>query len=206
MILSNCLSETAQPLVLDTSVVINLIATTIPVQIIKSLAQNVVVGEATIQEIGFGEKKGYQDSGCLKLLIDNGVVGVEEMDEGAFQIFEELVTGGMASSLGDGEAATIAIAVSKGKTAVIDEKKAHNICAQKFPEQLVGTTIELLSHSAVLDAVGQTSLSDAVLQSLQNARMQVRAHQLDWVIGMIGEDAAANCRCLNRLMRARNSK
>ena len=86
---------------------------------------------------------------------------------------------------------------------LIDERKAHRICAERFPDLRVASTIDLLAHPSVGNALGGGGLADAITQALLSARMRVPAHHIEWVVGVIGSERAAECPSLPRRARQR---
>jgi hypothetical protein len=60
----------------------------------------------------------------------------------------------------------------------------------------------VLTHRAVLAALGESSTADAVFNALRFAWMRVPSSALEWVIELIGSERAATCECLPRAFRA----
>jgi predicted nucleic acid-binding protein len=201
MTFSSCLTEEDSSLVLDASVVINLLATGHPVPILRALAMPVVVADNVVREIERGAVNGRQELDLLTRVIDDQVVGVAELEGDALQTFFDLVSGNSSESLGDGEAATLAFAHGIGGSAAIDEKKATRLAADRFGSLKIVTTIDILAHDTVRAALGDARLADATLQALRLARMQVREHQFDWVARVIGMENVETCSSLNRLAK-----
>jgi predicted nucleic acid-binding protein len=198
MTFSSCLSNRREGLVLDSSVIINLLATGNPGAILKSLAVPLWVTEQVISEISQGVTNGRQGFGTIEKLVDDGVLDIAVLSASSLEFFFAMVTGQTANSLGDGEAATIAHSIGNGLLAAIDEKKATRIANERFGSLQLVTTVDILACELVLKALGKEALSQAVCQALQVARMQVREHQFDWVLQLIGKEQAARCSCLKR--------
>ena len=108
------------------------------------------------------------------------------------------------ATLDDGEAATIAYGVEKGAIALIDERKATRICAERYPQLVVGNSFDVLAHSAVLASLGDGATAGAVFSALRFARMRVPPSALKWVVELIGPERAAICECLPRAFRAKD--
>jgi predicted nucleic acid-binding protein len=117
--------------------------------------------------------------------------------------FEALVVGAAADTLDDGEAATIAYALEIGATPIIDERKAHRICNERFPSFALASTVDLLAHASIEAELGREALTDAVLQALLNARMRVLPHRIKWVVDLIGHSRACECPSLPRVVSRR---
>lgn len=203
MIYSSCLTDEDCLLVLDASVVINLLATGHAREILAALNRPVLLPEPVVHEVENGEQRGHgAATKCRELFID-GRIEIADLDGASLPIFMDLVGGTTSSSLGDGEAATIAIASTRPGCAVIDEKKATRLLAGKFAHIGAATTIDLLSHETVLRQIGRERLAAGTILALNEARMQVREIQFDWVEDIIGEAAVATCSGLRRLLRGR---
>jgi predicted nucleic acid-binding protein len=110
--------------------------------------------------------------------------------------FEQLVAGPAQSTLDDGEAATIAFGLQAAAGVVIDDKKARNMCAARFPSLEVKTTCDLFRHPVVMENLGKEKLRQAVHDSLTGARMSVRQENLEWVISLLGDQAVKLCKSL----------
>lgn len=202
MTFSSSLSSNERALVLDASVLINLIGSGYCERILAALTLPIRVSEYAASEIMDG---GHEDAVVMRGLLDEGAIHREPMTPTASALFVDLVSGATHESLGDGEAATIAIANDTDAMAVIDEKQAWRIVNGRFADVQLATTVDILALSAVRLSLGDNALAQAVNSSLVRARMQVREHQLDWIVGCIGIKAASECRSLARLMRHRAS-
>lgn len=134
--------------------------------------------------------------------IDAGVIDLVGLGDTGGRVYENLIDGSALRTLDDGEAATIGYAHEVGGIALIDERKAMNLCADSFPELLVVPTVELLLHEAVARALGPPGHVNAILGALQKARMHVPPDQIARVVAVIGEKSAASCRSLPKAARA----
>jgi predicted nucleic acid-binding protein len=201
MTFSSCLTEEDRELVLDSSVVINLLATGHPASILRALAVPIVVTDNVVHEIQQGAARGRTELDLLSRMIGDEIVRVVELEGKALQLFFELVSGSASESLGDGEGATLAFAHGRGCSAAIDERKATRLSIARFASLRLVTTIDILAHPAVRTALGAEDLAEATFSALSGARMQVRDHEFDWVYGLIGPDKAAACSSLRRLVR-----
>ncbi len=137
-------------------------------------------------------------------LVTAGVIDIVKLGEPAAECFESLVIGPAADTLDDGEAATIAYAMNLNAIAVIDERKANRICAQRFPELRLGSTVDILAHPNVRKRLGKDELAKAVFMALCDGRMRVFSQHLDWVVGLVGPVRAAICTSLPNSVRLTN--
>lgn len=185
----------------DTSTIINLNASGCARSIIQALDSKFVVVDVVQGELEDGRKNGRRDADLLSELVENGVFELVRLDDVAAQHFESLVVGPAIATLDDGEAATIAYALSNGISAAIDERKATSICAQRFPHLMLCSTVDILARPEVERELGREELSNAVFQSLFYGRMRVLPHCIDWVMNLIGPERSVLCKSLPRTVR-----
>jgi predicted nucleic acid-binding protein len=188
-------------LVLDTSVVINLIATGCGDEILRALRSPVLVVDVVAYELEGGRSKGRRDAERLTELVDAGLISIAALGEPGLLHFENLVVGAGPETLDDGEAATIAFAIETGARAFVDERKAIRLCGTRFPRVSLGCTVDLFAHQSVRGALGKAKLADAVHLALRDARMRVLPQHIDWVVKLIGDARASECPCLPNVIR-----
>lgn len=198
---STCLTDPGAPVVIDTSAAINLIATGCASGIIQALPNRLLAVDAVAAELEEGRRCGRPDADHLNELILAQQIEIVSMGDRAGRTFEELVVGRAAATLDDGEAATIAYAAERGAIAIIDERKASRLCEERFPVLQIGCSVDLFLHPNVVAALGCERLAEAVLNALQKARMRVLPHHVEWVVGLIGLEKAAQCTSLSRAAR-----
>ena len=202
MALRPSLNNPKTVLIADASVAINLNATGCAEAILEALPNRVIIVDVVLDELDSGKERCRQDSARVRSLISSGLIDVVRLeDDEASSIFESLVVGPAAMTLDDGEAATIAFAAAHRHTAVIDERKATRICAERFPKLTVAGTVDLLAHPAVGGRLGDAALADAVFRALYYARMRVLAQHHGWVIELIGAARASECASLPQSIR-----
>jgi predicted nucleic acid-binding protein len=185
-------------LVADASTIISVNATGCANRIIKALPNRVAVVDIVSGELEEGKqrKPRRQDADLLKKLVDAGHVEIVRLDAKGEEYFEQLVVGAAQMTLDDGEAATIAYAVANNGIALIDEKKANRICAQRFPELRLACTVDIFMHPNVQSALGKEVLVDTVFNALCHGRMRVFPHHVEWVIELIGVERVRMCTSL----------
>jgi predicted nucleic acid-binding protein len=202
MVSRSNLTDAEAILVADASVVISVNATGNGKQIIKALAKRLVVVETVLGELEGGRQKKRTDADLLKKLVDEGQVEIVELDPAGEAHFEQLVVGPAQSTLDDGEAATIAHAVAVNGVALIDERKANRICAERFPQLKIASTVDIFLHPNVQAELGNEALADAVFNALCNGRMRVPPQHVWWAVKVIGAERARLCVSLPRAVRA----
>ena len=201
MELPTSLIDGQMTIVADASAIINLNASGCAHDIIRALPNKFVVASDVADELEEGRRHGRQDADMLAALVKDGAVEMVELDDDSGGHFERLVVGPAAMTLDDGEAATIAYAVTHQGLAVIDETKATRLCARLYPALPVSCTVDILAHSAVLQALGRDRLADAVYKALRDGRMRVFEQHTRWVLDLIGPERAAGCSSLPRTAR-----
>ena len=198
---STTLTDPTAQLVVDASTIINLIATGSARAVISALPNSIVVVDVVTGELETGRARGRDACDHLKELATAGVLDIVELGDDAARHFEELVIGPAVATLDDGEAATIAYTLSHDGTALIDERKATRMCAERFPQLRVACTVDLLIHPNVQQQLGLDLMADAVFKALHDGRMGVLPHHLEWIVGLIGDERAARCPSLPRQVR-----
>ena len=201
--LPNYLFDPSPALVLDASVVINLNATGCVARILNAIPNPVVILEVVLRELETGRVKGRTDADTVDDLAKTGCVQLAALTSECESNFLSLVAGSGATTLDDGEAATIAWSVTHSGIPIIDEKKGSAICRERFPHLQLGTTIDILAHEQVQSAFVKSDLADAIFKALTLARMRVHDKDLAWVIGMIGKERASLCNSLPRSKRGK---
>lgn len=194
--LPNCSLDPTAPLTLDASVAINLNATGSVERILDALPNSVVVLDVVARELEAGRAKGRTDADKIAALVKSGRAQLVSLSQECEGNFLALVSGSGASTLDDGEAATIAWSVAHGGIPVIDEKKGQAICQDRFPAIHACTTTDILAHENVRAALGKADLSDAIFRALTIARMRVPDCHLAWVVQQIGQSRASICTSL----------
>jgi len=185
----------------DTSVVINLDATGYFDQILDAVPNRLLVPEEVQNEVRRGEAGGAHEENAVWTIIERGQAKVAALTLDGLERFRSLTSGRASETLGDGEAATIACALSLGAIALIDERKALRISAERFPSLVTATTLDVLAHPLIESNLAPSRLSKAVFHALTRARMRVPPHYLPWVVDLIGADNVGKCNSLPRSVR-----
>jgi predicted nucleic acid-binding protein len=188
-------------IVLDASAVINLNATGRAAEILVALGSRFVVSDEVIAELAQSAKNGRRDGVMLATLIVSGLVQRASLGETALDAFENLVVGGAAETLDDGEAATIALALELNGCAVIDECKGRKICGVRYPSLTLMSSIQIICNQRVEASIGSGGLKDAVFAALTGARMHVLPEYLPSVAALFEPDQLALCFSLPKAVR-----
>ena len=190
------------PVATDASVIINLVATRAAAEIVDAFPNRFLVTTHVRHELWEGRGRGHGSWEGLEALIAHGTIEPVELQRGDQPVYRSLVEGEARKTLGDGDAATIAYALGRAAVALIDERKARKICTARFPELRLASTADLLLHSPVTDALGETGQNDAIFRALRDATMQVvPPARLQEVVRRIGPARAAACTSLPKWVR-----
>ena len=196
-----CLDDPSVPLILDTSVAININSTGCAARLLAALPHECFLVDVVVDELSQGYSNPSRATEVPSIWMARSPLKFVQLGERGLREFERLVSGDSVNTLDDGEAATISYAIQEGAAAIIDEQKAHRICSQRFPRLSSGSSLDIFAHPAVEEELGHQGLADAIYHALMNARMSVLAHHRDWVVSLIGRTRAAECRSLPRSVR-----
>ncbi|MBS0251110.1 MAG: hypothetical protein JSR78_08595 [Proteobacteria bacterium] len=200
--MANCsLSNSARPLVIDTSVTINLTACGLGSRLLLSLDRPILVVRTVIGELEDGGERGQIVLTALDQWRRDRLIDIVDLQGEGCDLFEDLISGGTIDTLDDGEAATIAHARQVSGVAVIDDGKANRIAAQRFPELPLASTVDLISNERAIADLGQDAIADALFGALVGARMRVLPRNISMVVQLLGPRRTAQCHSLPRFVR-----
>ena len=186
----------AASLVGDASVWINLIATGRAEEILRLAPVELVITTTALGELENGRTKGRQTAGEVARLIEEGLVREVSLGSTDEAVFLDLVAGPTSLTLDDGEAATIAYALGSGMVALIDERKATDLCADRYPALIVMSTTDLLLADSIASPLQADGLKECLFRALTVARMRVPDRHLAGVCDLLGPDRCRECRSL----------
>jgi predicted nucleic acid-binding protein len=144
--------STSKGLVLDTSVWINLVATEELEAILNALAVPCHAPEQVIAEITRDPVTGMAYSADNHPLREVAELSILSLEDAELNLFLDIVGASSSDALGDGEAAVIAVAVSRGLDLVIDDRKARRILRERFHQVRAFWTVDLLQAHSVTSA------------------------------------------------------
>ena len=182
-------------LVVDASVTINLLATGVGLSVLDATPSPVLMEVRAFQEVRRHPIRDQSHTLELERWQRQGLLSVVSLSAHGEDLLGEL-----DASLDDGEAATIAYAVSEAGdlVPVIDERKATRLFRTKWPDRKLIDTVSLFRSLLEIQALNLGTVRDAVHSALVHARMQVSPEMTPWVIQLIGEERAAECPSLRR--------
>lgn len=172
MIFSSLLEYVETPLILDTSVLINLQSCLRGPFILRSINNEAFATSDVFNEID-DESSNHEltkvfvkEMRELKLVHELSLTVKE-------QEFSDRLSLRRGINLGVGEASTIAVALSRGYTAVIDEKRGRRIGSNELEGKMIGRTFDMLVHPQVQSRINAEELRSIVLCALQFGGMSI---------------------------------
>lgn len=196
-------ADDSVPLAADASAIININGTERAIEILSAIRHPILVPEQAITELENGRSRGHTDADKLQLLLEKRIVLRASLGDVGERIYEALISGSAAETLDDGEAATIACAVEQNGIALIDERKAHNLCAAEHPALELVSTTALLLHGCIASVIGTDAQAEAIFGALQTARMRVPSELLKAVADILGPERVAKCLSLPKSARTK---
>lgn len=183
------------PLVADASAVINLLGTGMPVALLRNLGMRVLIAAEAYSEVRRHPIQGEPIEPVMAALASERLIEQVQLGNQGRSVFLELVANDLSGGLDDGEASTIAAALEHSNDAVvvIDEKKAARLLSERWPGRRCVSTVTLLAQPPIRRGLPDGAFADAVFSALQHARMRVPTDGLEWVVGLIGAERAAEC-------------
>lgn len=182
-----------KPLVLDTSVLINLHASSYGARILAAIPNEVIVSEIVAHELEHETSRENGEHRFLQGLFAVGLVTTTSMTKLEQDVYSDLVGG--SPSLDDGEASTIAIASCRKFYPIVDERKGRARALPLIREE-PGWTLDLFLHPHVMAGLSSSELEDGVYLALREARMRISDLHCDQVVELIGTARALECRSL----------
>ena len=194
MTYSSSLTDDLRPLVFDTSVLINLYACSYGERILTAVPNGIVVPQIVAGELEHETSRKNGEHRFLHGLIAGGKVTLGKMTDEENSLFANLASG--SPSLGDGEAATIAIAAKRQLLPLIDDGKARALAFHVFGGQEPGWSLDLFRHASVTSALGDTAAIETLYLALRDGRMRVPVESTEYIIDLLGSKRARDCICL----------
>lgn len=151
--------------------------------------------------MGDGDSKEYQDAAKLGDLVDRGVISRIQLPVSAEEDFLDLTLEGVQPTLGDGEAAVIICAEALGCWVAIDERKVRRICRERYPNLMVVSGVDILSHESVTTALSEVEMKRAALAALTLRKMQVHDNHIDWILSLLDPADVHKCPSLPKRIR-----
>jgi predicted nucleic acid-binding protein len=186
-------------LVLDASVLINLLGTGMAGEVVQAASLPMLVEDYAFEELRRHPLREQDIRSEIAALLDSRLLRRVRMDDAARTLFRELTDGDLTAGLDDGEAATIAYAISHAAAIpVIDEKKASAVFGRRWAPRSIIDTVALLGQPRVRAAFSTERYSAAIYSALLYARMRVPKAARPWIRELLGNTRAAQCPSLGQ--------
>ena len=194
MTYSSFLFNNLTPLVLDASVLININASQCGARIVNALPNEVLIPETVVKELKRETNTTENVHGFTQELVHTGKVRLVPLIDQEYAVYTNLISG--PHSLGDGEAATIAICVCRGYLPIIDERKGRLRAREFLSDSRLGWSLDLFLHPQVIETLHTTGMTEALFFALRDGRMRIHETHCDQVVNLIGIKRALECTCL----------
>jgi predicted nucleic acid-binding protein len=186
----------SEALVIDASVLINLLGCGAVEEVLRALPAVVLIERRTLAEVLRDPSRELPARAQRERLIEQRLLRVLQLEGDAVGRFLDLVAA--PHELDDGEAATIACALELNAVAVLDERKARRIVREQFSTLTLSSTAGLFRTLLEQERMDNTRVRGLLLAAIQRARMSVPAEEIDWVIGLLGPETAGQCPSIRR--------
>jgi hypothetical protein len=160
-------------------------------QVLRAIPNEIVLPETVVAELNHETSYANGENGFIQRLISENVVKVVQMDDAAARLFEMMIRS--PGSLDDGEAATIAVAVSQGFIPIVDERKGRGRAQSLMNGQAPAWSLDLLVHPAVQSKLVGDGYIEAVYLALRKGRMRIDEERCEAVARLIGFERALAC-------------
>ena len=166
-------SRPVSALYADASVLINIIATEVAVEILQSVGVPVLIARPAAEEVVRDPRRKMSGRARLEELVRAGVLEIAELGSEHWDRYLELVGAPRPDDLGDGEAATICAAEISSTAVALDDAKAIRVAAKQCPEVQRVYTVDLLLHACRSGSLSTADCRQALNDALSFARMRI---------------------------------
>lgn len=172
--LSN-LSESSEEIVIDASVLINLMATGNIEAVLKNLKHSVVITDQAYMEVRRDPLTNRAASEVIQPLEKQRLLIRRDVGAGQAQNIFNYLTNELPVVLGEGEAATIGICQSLSLTAVIDELEGRKMAQEYWNISKVNGTLDLLGADNMRSKFSHLEYQKLILNAAQFGQMYIPA-------------------------------
>jgi predicted nucleic acid-binding protein len=183
-------------LVLDTSVIFNLLGSGRPKLLLRHIPYRVMAPRQVIVEIKREPDIQIDRDAELIDLIKDGLITVSEAIGEADALALALAGAPSPNDLDDGEAYAIAYAVVLGAAIGIDERKGRRIISERWPKLNAHFSLELIESAVCAAQLTADERTTFIFSALRHARMRVPAGRRADMIALIGKKRARMCSSL----------
>jgi predicted nucleic acid-binding protein len=185
-------------LVIDASVLINLLATGIETKILSCFSTKIMIPNQVIREVKRHPRDKSDAKDYLNTLFADNVIQRVELNEQAFKFYTEILLEN--DNLGDGELACIAYAATKKiHYIVLDDKLGLKTCQQKFSFLKILSSIDLFRQYHQKCELEFIRFQEVLFDAVKIGRMNMTSESDDkWVREILGESKVKLCPSLKR--------
>jgi hypothetical protein len=167
--------------VIDGGVLLNLMATGQAANILAALKRKLVFEELSARHLPSDRPEGWPGRKALAALVDRGLIARRSLSKESFGDLLSFTGAPAPNDLDDTEAACVVLAKSLGATMVADGEKTGRIAAQSLGSPPLHT-LDLLSATELVDAIGERGIAEAVATSISTARFRVPRRFDAWMM------------------------
>lgn len=160
-------------LVLDASVLINLLGCCAAAEVFSTLDLPCIVEDKVFGEISRHPIPGLCHIEELQALQNAGLIERVRMGEEEYSNFLSLIQAPLGQRLDAGESATLVVAQQRALSVVIDENKARSYIRSNMPQVAAVSTLKLLISATVRLGKDAAYLQELVAAARKNSRMGV---------------------------------
>src|SRR5664279_1952178 len=190
----------ATGVVLDTSVVLNLLGSGHAERIITAMAGRCIVVAVISREVLRHPLTPNAKGDPLQTLIAAKVIERVQLADAALTRFMELTGASPPDDLDDGEAAALAMGELLGLSVALDETKGRRVASARLPKVTLLSSCAIFSSDEVATELGE-DLVESLYSALVHARMRVLAEHDTWVRELLGPERVAKCPSLRKRLR-----
>lgn len=190
------LTPSSRAVVLDTSVVLNVLASGGAARLLESSGYTFWVPTPVLREVTSEPNPSPSEPNSLRTLIDLGLLREIAPEGDTLETYLTLASAPSPDGLEDGESAAIAVAETLGCFTALDDRKARRIAAARRPSELPMCSVDLFKTLEGHANFGDGELCNMVFNALRHARMRVLHTHTEWVVQLIGAERAKQCSSL----------
>ncbi len=203
--LSN-LSESSEEIVIDASVLINLMAIGTIQAVLRNLNRSVVITNQAYMEVRRDSLANRVASEVIQPLEKQRLLIRRDVGAGQAQNIFNYLTNELPVVLGEGEAATIGMCQSLSLTAVIDDLEGRKMSQEYWNIPKVIGTMDLLGDDKMRSKFKHSEYQKLILNAAQYGRMYIPAEWGDWAEELLGETVAKALPGLARYYKLRKNR
>jgi len=180
-------------LALSGGAMINLLASGMAEVLLANLRCPVIMAGNALAEVDQRCQRDNRLTAGLERLKASELLSECELSKHAKSIWRDLVGDGLADGIDDGDAATIALALTHANdtVSVLDEPKSARVLAQRWPDRVRVDTVTVLAQSATRGQIELATFRQGCIGALEAARMRVPDEAKEWMMSIVGAEYAA---------------